>query len=73
MPYTFNKAITAAVLAGVAAALAFAIPVVDDGLTTSEILGIVLAFLTGAGVTGGATYQVRNAPETSQATSTPQL
>jgi hypothetical protein len=32
------------------AALAFAIPVVDDGVTLSEALGILLAGLTGLGV-----------------------
>lgn len=40
-----------AIVGGVAAAVAFAIPVVDDGLLLSEVLGIVLAGLTGAGVT----------------------
>lgn len=40
-----------AVAAGVASGVAFAIPVVDDGLLPSEVLGIVLAVLTGAGVT----------------------
>ncbi len=53
---TYAKAIVAELVA----ALAFAIPVVDDGLVVSEVLGIVLALLTGAGVT----YAVPNrAPE----------
>lgn len=39
------------VFAGVGAALAFAIPVVDDGLVVSEVLGIALAGLAGAGLT----------------------
>jgi hypothetical protein len=45
-----------AVAAGVAAGLAFAIPVVDDGLVASEILGIALAILGGAGIV----YRVPN-------------
>jgi|JI10StandDraft_1071094.scaffolds.fasta_scaffold943590_2 hypothetical protein len=36
-----------AIVAGAVAGLAFAIPVVDDGLVASEILGIALAVLTG--------------------------
>jgi len=39
-----------AVLAGLVAAISFAIPVVDDGLVASEVLGIILAGLTGLGV-----------------------
>jgi hypothetical protein len=46
------------VLAGLGAALAFAIPVVDNGLTASEVLGVVLAGLSGAGVV----YAVPNKP-----------
>lgn len=45
-----------AILAGAACAISFAIPVVDDGLVASEVLGIVLAGLTGAGVV----YRVPN-------------
>lgn len=45
-----------AVVGGLVAGIAFAIPVVDDGLTVSEILGIALAALTGLGVV----YQVPN-------------
>lgn len=41
-----------AILAGLASAISFAIPVVDDGLTPSEGLGIVLAGLIGGGVVG---------------------
>lgn len=37
-------------LAGTIAAISFAIPCVDDGLVPSEVLGIVLAGLTGLGV-----------------------
>lgn len=47
-----------ALVGGAASAIAFAIPVVDDGLLVSEILGIALAFLTGA----GAVYAVPNGP-----------
>lgn len=36
-----------AIVSGVVAGLAFAIPVVDDGLVPSEVLGIALAVLTG--------------------------
>ena len=35
---------------GLTTGIAFAIPVVDDGLVASEILGIGLAFLGGLGV-----------------------
>ena len=48
-----------AVIAGLIAALSFAIPVVDNGLLLSEVLGIVLAGLTGAGFT----YAVPNRPK----------
>lgn len=40
-----------AVVAGLIAAISFAIPVVDDGLVASELLGIVLAGLVGSGIT----------------------
>lgn len=46
--------------AGIAAGIAYAIPVVDDGLTSSEILGITLAALIGWGVT----WAVPNRQET---------
>lgn len=46
-----------AIAAGAAAAIAFAIPVVDDGVTASEALGIVLAALVGSGLVAA----VRNA------------
>lgn len=39
-----------ALLGGLVAALSFAIPVVDDGLIASEVLGILLAGLTGTGL-----------------------
>ena len=39
-----------AIAAGLAAAIAFAIPVVGDGVTLPEWLGIVGAFLGGAGI-----------------------
>lgn len=48
-----------AILGGVVAALSFAIPVVDDGLVASEILGIALAGLTGTGIV----YAVPNRPK----------
>lgn len=44
------KPISKAIAGGAAAALAFAIPCVDDGLLLSEGLGIALAFLTGLGI-----------------------
>lgn len=53
-PSTYLKAIVAAVVA----AGSFAIPVVDDGLTVSEILGIVVAAL----VALSAVFGVKNAP-----------
>lgn len=46
------------VLAGLIAGCSAAIPMVDDGLTASEGLGIVLAFLTGLGIV----YAVPNKP-----------
>lgn len=39
-----------AILSGLIAAISFAIPCVDDGLIPSEVLGIVLAGLTGLGI-----------------------
>lgn len=39
-----------AVAASIAAGIAFAVPVVDDGLKPSEILGILGAGLAGAGI-----------------------
>ena len=50
---------TNAILAALAAALSFAIPVIDDGLAPSEVLGIALAGLTA----GGVVYGVRNKPK----------
>lgn len=43
-----------AVFGGIGAAVAFAIPVVDDGLLASEWLGVALAFLGGAGLVAAA-------------------
>lgn len=40
-----------AVFGGLGAAIAVAIPLVDDGVLASEALSIALAFLTGAGLT----------------------
>lgn len=40
-----------AIIAGLAAGLAFLAPVVDDGLTWSEAISAVLAALSAAGVT----------------------
>lgn len=48
-----------AIVAGLAAAIAFAIPIVDDGLVASEVLGILAAFLAG----GGVTWTVPNRPK----------
>lgn len=53
-PSTYLKAIVAAVVA----AGSYAIPVVDDGLTPSEVLGIVVAAL----IALGAVFGVKNAP-----------
>lgn len=47
-----------AVLAAIIAAISFAIPVVDDGVTVSEVLGIILAGL----VALGTVYAVPNKP-----------
>lgn len=49
------KAITAGIVAG----LSFAIPVVDDGVTLSDVLGIALATIVG----WQATYWVKNSEE----------
>lgn len=40
-----------ALLGGLAAAIAVATPLVDDGLVASEVLAIVAAFLSGSGLT----------------------
>lgn len=45
-----SSPIAKAIIGGIAAALAFAIPVVDDGVTISEILGILLAGIAGSGL-----------------------
>lgn len=45
-----------AVLAAIIAAISFAVPVVDDGVTASEVLGIVLAGL----VALGSVYAIPN-------------
>lgn len=52
------KSIAKAILGGIISALSFAAPVVDDGLTPSEVLGIMLAGL----VAFGAVWGVKNAP-----------
>lgn len=52
------KSYLKALAAGVVAAVAFLAPVVDDGLTTSEALLGVSAFLVGTGVV----YAVPNKP-----------
>lgn len=49
-----------AVLAAIIAAVSFAIPVVDDGVTASEVLGIILAGL----VALGTVYAIPNKPTT---------
>lgn len=41
------KVYAKAIVGGLLAALAFAVPVVDDGLTVSEILGIAAALVAG--------------------------
>lgn len=55
-PVDFVKGALKAVIAGAAAAIAFATPVVDDGLVASEILGIVGAFI----IAFNAVYWVNN-------------
>ena len=45
----YAKAFTGAVVAGAS----FAIPVIDDGLTASEVLGITVAALTAFGMVWG--------------------
>lgn len=52
-----------AVLGGVVAALSFAIPIVDDGVTLSEVLGIVLAGLTGTGLVYAVPNRERHEPQ----------
>lgn len=42
--------VSKAIAGGLAAGLAFAIPVVDDGLVPSEVLGIALAIIGGLGI-----------------------
>lgn len=44
------KSISKAIAGGLATGLAFAIPIVDDGLKWSEGLGIAAAFLAGLGI-----------------------
>lgn len=44
------RAYSKAILAGLAGAISYAIPVVDNGLAPSEALGILLAGLTSAGI-----------------------
>lgn len=52
------KGYAKAIVGGLVAALSFAVPVVDDGLAVSEVLGITLAALVGfQGV-----YWTRNLP-----------
>ena len=55
-PYTGWRCYAKAVLAALAAGIAFAIPVVDDGLAVSEVLGILSAVL----VAGGVVWRVPN-------------
>jgi hypothetical protein len=46
-----------AVSAGLVSAIAFLAPTVDDGLSKSELLGTVSAFVVGTGVTFYVPYQ----------------
>ncbi len=48
-----------AIIGGLVAAISFAVPVVDDGLLVSEVLGILLAGLVGSGLT----YAVPNSDD----------
>lgn len=60
----YSKAWAAGLAGGVVAAAAAAIPFIDDGLTASEVLTILVAFLSGSGITGGVTYAApANAPK----------
>lgn len=52
------KSIAKAILGGIISAVSFAVPVVDDGLTPSEVLGILLAGL----IAFGAVWGVKNTP-----------
>lgn len=52
-----------AVAGGIATGLAFAIPVVDNGIVPSEALGIALAVLTGAGIVYGVPNKPAYEPE----------
>lgn len=52
-----------AVLGGLVAAISFAIPVVDDGLVVSEVLGIVLAGLTGTGLVYAVPNKDKHVPK----------
>lgn len=54
------KSYAKSIMAGLAAAISFAIPVVDNGITPSEGLGILLAGLTA----GGIVWTVPNKPAT---------
>lgn len=47
--WEYRKALVAAIIA----AMSYLIPVVDDGLTTSEILGTIVAGAVAGGVTWG--------------------
>lgn len=58
MEGSLMKQYAKSLLGGAIAAISFAIPCVDDGLVGSEVLGIVLAGLTGLGVV----YAVPNKP-----------
>lgn len=53
------KAVLIAIVGGIAAAIVVASPIVDDGVTASEILAISGAFLAGTGLTGASTPSVR--------------
>ena len=53
------KAVLIAIAGGVLAALAVAAPIVDDGVTASEIIAISSAFIAGTGLTGASTPSVR--------------
>jgi hypothetical protein len=56
------KAYVGAVMAGISAAIVAAVPLVDDGLTTSEVLIILGAALGASGATGVPVWWTTNAP-----------
>ena len=67
MPFTervtATKAWVGAGVAGLAAGLAYLQAALPDGVTQQEWIGVVLAVLAGAGLTGGGVYAATNKPK----------